>query len=81
MDPFEKIERITQILIAQKEREMQQAKDDGKSVQYIAEIYCHLSGLKSIQNKIHDIKDNRYSVSDAEIDKDWNSKASTLAGE
>ena len=71
MDRFEKIKRITQILIAEKEYEKHQAHTEGKSNQ-IAELYSNLVGLKTVYK--HDTWDRggfRF-FSDEMIAKKWN---------
>ena len=71
MERFEKIKRITQILIAEKEYEKHQARRDGKSHEYVGEIYANLVGLKTVYNMILDIEADSVSVSDEMIEKMW----------
>ena len=78
MDRFEKIKRITQILIAEKEYEKHQAHADGKSNEYIAELYSNLVGLKTVYNMILDIEADSVSVSDEMIEKMWNKEIPSI---
>jgi hypothetical protein len=63
MEPLEELETFTFEMIAKQDRLMSQAKEQGKSLQHIAELHSRQEGIKIVYTKILQLKRDRKKVS------------------